>query len=266
MPLVFLAVSARAEPLDNPWAKVQAPATGPAQSIGTPTAGCVLGAVELPVKGKGYRLMRPERRRNYGHPMLVGLLRSIANELAMTGQSPLLIGDLGQARGGPTMSAHASHQTGLDVDVWYHRGKASTSAPSMVNKKSLKVAPTFKRAQIEMLKRFAADPLTDRILVHFAIKRELCKKHGSEDWIRKIRPWYGHDHHFHVRLVCAAGDVLCKRPEPIPTGNGCDATLDWWWSDEARQEETKNLGRQQNPVMPELPAECRPLLTTSDHT
>jgi penicillin-insensitive murein endopeptidase len=69
-----------------------------------------------------------------------------------------------------------------------------------------------------------------------------------------------------VRLTCSASDPLCRKGDPIPDGNGCDATLDWWWSEEARSDETKNLDRQEHPVMPTLPAECATLATDARKT
>lgn len=170
------------------------------------------------------------------------------------------------------MSAHSSHQTGLDADIWYlrhrpwigktrvaFRERESRYSPGMVDKRRLKITRAFGADQADLLKRFAESAEVDRILVHFAIKKELCRTNPKESWIRKIRPWFGHDHHFHVRLKCTPGDRHCKDGSPIPVGNGCDATLDWWWSNEARQDESKNIDRQEHPVMPQLPAECAPL-------
>jgi len=259
LPLIW--ANTWAGPASNPWAQVGSASPGPAESIGTPTAGCLKGAVSLPKKGKGFRLARPERRRNFGHPELVGLVRRVAEEGTRSKQPPLLIGDLAQARGGPTLSAHASHQSGLDADLYFSRNpKALLSPPSMVDGKRLEVSRSFGKLQIETLKRFAESEKVDRMLVHFAIKRALCQKFPNEKWIRKVRPWFGHDRHFHIRMHCPKKSPLCQRPDPIPEGSGCDATLDWWWSDEARQDEGKNLHRQQNPVMPELPQACAPLL------
>jgi penicillin-insensitive murein endopeptidase len=250
-------------PSKNPWSQVRGPAPAPqgAQVIGTPTAGCLTGALMLPIKGAGFRLARPERRRNFGHPELVRLIRSLGAELAASREPPLFIGDLSQARGGPTLSAHASHQTGLDADIYFWRKKGLTGPPpSMVDKAKLEVSNTFGDAQIRVLKRMAENERVDRILVHFAIKKALCSRVPSEGWIGKIRPWFGHDHHFHLRLKCPEGSSSCVDGEPIPPGNGCDATLDWWWSAEARAEEKKSLYRQENPVMPELPQACLHLI------
>jgi penicillin-insensitive murein endopeptidase len=269
--LVVAALPALA--LDNPWTRIKAPAEGRPESIGSPSAGCLRGAAALTTESvQGYILMRPSRGRNFGHPRLVTLIEEIAKERASRKQAPLLIGDLGLPRGGPTMSAHSSHQTGLDADIWYHqhrqwKGRKTVSirdrerlyAPGMVDKKRLAVTRAFGNDQRELLRSFAISPEVDRILVHFAIKRELCQRMPREPWIRKIRPWFGHDHHFHVRLACSPSDPLCRKGDPIPEGNGCDDTLDWWWSDEARAEATKNLDRQEHPVMPNLPVECAPL-------
>lgn len=254
---ILIPLAAPADTTPNPWSQVSSPASGPAESIGAPSAGCLRGGIALERKGKGFQLMRPERKRNYGHPRLVTLLRQIGSEFASSKKPKLMIGDLGQPRGGPTMSAHATHQNGLDADIWY----AGKAAP-MVDKKKFKTTRAFSKNQIALLKRFAESEEVDRILVHFAIKRELCSRQASEPWIRKLRPWFGHDHHFHVRLLCTAYDATCKRGDPIPEGNGCDKTLEWWFSDEARAEEAKNLGKQQNPVMPALPEVCNSLVKT----
>jgi penicillin-insensitive murein endopeptidase len=133
----------------------------------------------------------------------------------------------------------------------------------MVNQKQREILPSFSQQTRELLRQFAERDETDRILVHFSIKRELCRKNANAPWIRKIRPWYGHDHHFHVRIRCAPQDSLCKSGEAIPEGNGCDASLDWWWSEEARAEEKKNAEKRSTPTMPELPSECSKIINPS---
>lgn len=261
--LPSVAATRDATPTTSPWAKVKAPAKGPAESIGSPTAGCIQGAQSLAPRGKGYRLARPGRRRTFGHPELVRLLKALAAETARNKEAPIWIGDLGLPRGGPTLSAHASHQSGLDADIWFARGTKIPQATSMVDKKSMVPSGAFGEAQIQLLRRLASSESLDRVLVHFLIKKELCRKFPAEDWIRKIRPWYGHDRHFHLRIRCPVGSPLCKSGEPLPAGNGCDETLEWWWSPEARQEEAKNMNRQQNPVIPVLPPACSPVLSAA---
>jgi len=261
--------------VENPWSKIKLPAPGLTESIGSPSAGCIRGASSLEDGEPGYFLMRPSRGRHFGHPSLIGLIKKVATELQTHREPPLLLGDIGLPRGGPTLSAHASHQTGLDADIWYFRKKQwigkktissqereKTNAPSMVNPKKMEVNHNFGNAEKKLLRTFAESPDVDRILVNYAIKRELCRKNAKEPWILKIRPWFGHDHHFHVRMNCRPDDRLCRSGDPIPPGNGCDASLAWWWSEERKKDEAKNLDRQANPVMPKLPPECAPLASS----
>ncbi|MBS1958281.1 MAG: penicillin-insensitive murein endopeptidase [Bdellovibrionales bacterium] len=274
--LSMSSTSTLAAKIDNPWSKVKNPSTTPAESIGSPSAGCLQGAEELKQDTPGTLIMHPERHRNFAHPRLTQMLRDIGHERAGTKLSPLFIGDLSQARGGPTMSAHASHQTGLDADIGYAVIKKwNTKAPLkqrlktpnaiMADAATTKVNKHFGPDQIELLRSIAERDAVDRILVNPAIKREICDRYSSdkssEKWIRKLRPWYGHADHFHLRLLCAPGDKLCKQgADPLPEGNGCDATLSWWWSAEAKEETKKNAFKQQNPTMPVLPDECAAVL------
>src|SRR2546426_5071217 len=99
------------------WPDVADPAPGPPRAIGAYTAGCVQGAVALPPAGPGFQTMRRYRRRFFGHPTLIRYLQELAEAVARQRLGILSIGDLGQARGGPTPSGHASHQNGLDVDI-----------------------------------------------------------------------------------------------------------------------------------------------------
>lgn len=252
--LLFLssAVLVQAHAIENPWTKIRAPSDGIAESIGTPTAGCIRGAKGLKEGGKGYFLMRPSRGRSFGHPRLVGLLEKTSASLHDSKKAPLLIGDLGLPRGGPTLSAHASHQSGLDADIWYLRHqpwvqKNSIRAKdrekfqpvSMVDRQRFRIKKTFREEETEILRKFSESTEVDRILVHFVIKKHLCQKYPDAPWIRKIRAWFGHDYHFHLRLTCSSADRLCQSGEAIPPGNGCDETLEWWFSDEARAEEKR---------------------------
>jgi penicillin-insensitive murein endopeptidase len=260
--------------LVSPWTQVKTPTHEPAESIGTASAGCLKGGMPLSQDGKAYVLMRPVRGRFFGHARLVDLIQTVGHQNYKVSRYPLLIGDLSLPRGGPTLSAHSSHQTGLDVDIWYQQAKwskryasprmrESLSALGMVDHKKTKVNRNFGKNQISLLRQFAEKENVDRILVHYAIKKELCDRLPNESWIHKIRPWFGHDHHFHVRIKCSDQDKGCKNGDPIPPGNGCDSTLAWWWSDEARAAGTKNTDRQENPVMPTLPDACSTVLSTS---
>src|SRR5262245_35344961 len=102
----------------TPWARVRAPTRGPARAIGGYSAGCIAGAVALPKTGAGYRVAKPERNRVFGHPRLIGLIRDLGKQWRAAHLGALAVGDLSQPRGGPAPSGHASHQTGLDADVF----------------------------------------------------------------------------------------------------------------------------------------------------
>src|SRR5262249_25612608 len=130
------------ESLAQSWSDVVAPAPGLPRAVGSYTAGCVQGAVALPPEGPGFQTMRRYRRRFFGHPTLIRYLQDLAAATTQQSLGILSIGDLGQARGGPAPSGHASHQTGLDVDIWFWllpnghplpaAERETISAPSMV--------------------------------------------------------------------------------------------------------------------------------------
>ncbi len=241
------------------WGKFRHPSSGPPQSIGKFAAGCVAGATELPPDGDGYQVMRLSRRRSFGHPALVDFLKRLALQAKIEGVGPILVGDMGQPRGGPMVGGHRSHQSGLDADLWFVVPDAcrlrpltadereTISAECVVADDRLGVNRFWKKGYEQLLKLAATDPETDRIFVNPAIKQELCKdtkpkrnKRGKvvrkgkpKPWLAKIRPWWGHDYHFHVRLRCQPGDALCvNEADPIPPGDGCHESLEWWFSDE----------------------------------
>jgi penicillin-insensitive murein endopeptidase len=270
-PILFsfltLAVGCATAPRPNPWPKALTPATGPARSIGAYAAGCVQGAVKLPMDGVGYQAVRLARNRHYGHPALVGFLESMGRDVKNAKERAFIVGDLGMPRGGPTLSGHSSHQTGLDADLWYWRPEKKLfnpererlSSKSLVNRATKTVDPSaFGKDALRLVRRFAESDSVERIFVNYAIKKHLCTHHASEPWIRKTRAWFGHDHHFHVRLRCPADSPECVAGDPIPEGNGCDETLSWWFSEEARvQESTKQT---KPPEMPKLPDACEAVL------
>jgi penicillin-insensitive murein endopeptidase len=106
-----------------------------------------------------------------------------------------------------------------------------------------------------MIRTFASDPRVERIFVNPSIKRLLCATAtGDRGWLTKVRPWWGHADHFHVRTVCPAGDHECIAGPPIPAGDGCGAGLDWWFGPEANQPPAKA------PNPPAMPAACKKIL------
>jgi penicillin-insensitive murein endopeptidase len=231
----------------NPWPNLQSPSPGPARAIGEYSAGCVAGAVALPLEGPGYQVMRPSRRRYFGHPRLLSFIRTLGKGVKKAGLGRLLVGDLSQPRGGRASGGHSSHQTGLDVDLWFwHPGKGkqallsaeeceTLAAPSVLDAKASALRKPWKKRVAQLLRLSVDKESVDRVFVNPVIKRELCTTSGSEDraWLRKLRPWHGHDDHFHVRLACPPGETGCRGQAPLPPGDGC-TELDWWFDVKAQ--------------------------------
>lgn len=222
----------------------RAATTEAAQSYGTYARGCADGLVELPETGPTWQAMRLSRNRNWGHPEMIDYLQDLSREAARIGWAGLYIGDIGQPRGGPNTSGHASHQIGLDADIWMlppgrlnlsrsEREEISSVSVRSEDQRSVTRAWTPQHAQL--LRAAASDPRVDRIFVTPPVKIELCRTATPADtpWLQRIRPLQGHNYHFHVRLRCPAGSSNCETQTPSVAelsngGNGCDATLTWW--------------------------------------
>lgn len=250
------------------WSAVRAPKAGAPRVFGFYTAGCVQGAVALPDAGTGFETMHRGRRRYFGHPTLVDYVRDLAAAAAASGFPALLVGDLGQARGGPTPSDHGSHQSGLDVDLAYGRPVAALWTPLPAGEREglhppavVDIAATTRTAAWGewipgLLELAAEDPRVDRIFVNALVKREACAASPGAPWLGRLRPWWGHDEHFHVRLRCPPGSPGCRAQEPPPPGDGCEEAESW-------------IGREKEPPVRQpprpqrraaLPAECRQVL------
>ncbi len=247
------------------WSTVTSPALGAPRAVGSYTAGCVQGAEALPPDGPGFQTMRRYRQRFFGHPTLMRYLYDLAAAATQQRLGLLSFGDLGQSRGGPTPSGHASHQTGLDVDIWFMllpndqplpaAERETISAPSFVQADGRTLTSQWSPQHGQLLQRAARFDAVERIFVNAAIKQALCLQSPGAPWLQKLRPWRGHDDHFHVRLRCPGGDAECQGQEPIPAGDGCGAELAWWFTEEAR----KPLKRTSAPK-PLLPAACTEIL------
>ncbi|MGI6244441.1 MAG: penicillin-insensitive murein endopeptidase [Pseudochelatococcus sp.] len=223
------------------------PSPAPAQVYGFYSKGCVAGAVELAADGPTWQVMRPSRNRAFGHPALIGFIERIAaGAPAAAGWPGLLVGDIGQPRGGPMLTGHASHQTGIDADIWLTPSPArrlavgerdNLSATNVVAGDSNDVDPArWTPSHHRLLRYVASQPEVARIFVNPAIKKALCREaDGSRRWLSKVRPAAGHNYHFHIRLSCPRGNAGCRNQEPPPANDGCGKDLDWWFSEEARR-------------------------------
>jgi penicillin-insensitive murein DD-endopeptidase len=269
--LVF-AATASAAAADPGWTAARLPTPSPPQVYGGYARGCIDGALSLPLDGPGYQVMRPSRQRFYGHPSLIAFVEQLATEMQAKGWNGLLIGDLAQPRGGPMTSGHRSHQTGLDVDIWLMASPGRTltfperedmPAVSMVAASGLSVDHAlWSAAQLELVHTAATFPGVERIFVNAAIKQELCRTvAGDRSWLAKVRAWWGHDDHIHVRLRCPETDSQCETQSPVPSGDGCDASLDWWFSQEARDAlRTARAAPSKPMTLEDLPSVCRAVL------
>jgi penicillin-insensitive murein endopeptidase len=234
--LLLILPFAQAEPR---WAMVRTPLSGPPQAIGSYAAGCLIGATALPLSGPGYQVMRPSRNRYYGHPTLIAFVERLGRQVAADG-GRLLIGDLSQPRGGPMAYGHRSHQIGLDVDIWFRQvanrqllsereTEEDPLVPVVTASAGQVKAGLWSARQSQALRLAAGFSQVDRIFVNPIIKQALCRSEsGDRDWLRKIRPWGGHDAHFHVRLRCPPGSSLCNGQDSLPPGDGCDDALEQW--------------------------------------
>ena len=278
---------AQAEKLAN---KLFGAADDPSQQepmpIGSYSRGCAAGLIEMPETGPNWQVMRLSRHRNFGHPVLLSYLQDLAGYANQAGWRGIYIGDMGQPRGGPMTSGHASHQIGLDVDVWTLRPQSLSlsakqrekiSSISIRTDNQLRVNENWDRSYATFLKLAASDPRVDRIFVAAAIKLELCKTATTADkkWLQHIRPEAGHEDHFHIRLKCPKGARLCDVQKPTVSelsngGDGCDETLAWWVSDaylhpKPSKKPGKAAPRKKRPrefTMADLPSQCANVLSS----
>jgi penicillin-insensitive murein endopeptidase len=278
---------ANAEKLANKlFGAVDQPSQQDPMPIGSYARGCAAGLVELPETGPTWQAMRLSRHRNFGHPVLVQYLEDLSQTATQVGWRGIYIGDMGQPRGGPMTSGHASHQIGLDADIWMLPPKSLTlSRKDRENISSIPVRSADQKSvtanwtprHAALLKAAASDPRVDRIFVAAAVKIEMCKtaKKSDKKWLQKIRPIAGHDTHFHVRLKCPKGATLCQTQTPTVSelsngGDGCDDTLAWWVSDEyLNPKPSKNPGKpaphKKGPrefTMADLPRQCVDVLSS----
>lgn len=251
-----------------------------ARAIGFYARGCVAGAKPLAIDGPAWQAMRLSRNRNWGHPQLVRTVEKLATEAkAQDGWHGLLVGDMSQPRGGPMLTGHASHQVGLDADIWLtpmpdHRLTAKEredlAATSMLAADRISVDPkVWTPAHAKLIRRAASYPDVERVLVHPAIKKALCQSTAGRERsvLHKIRPYWGHHYHMHIRIACPKGSNNCEAQAPPPSDDGCGKELDHWIALLSRPPVPPKPGAKPAKPKPpltlaQLPAECRTVLET----
>ncbi|WP_257167789.1 penicillin-insensitive murein endopeptidase [Bradyrhizobium sp. SRS-191] len=253
------------------------PSAQPTKVIGTYNRGCIAGAERMPINGEDWQVMRLSRNRNFGHPNMIALLKRLADHARKDAGWPgILVGDIGQPRGGPALSGHASHQIGLDADIWLtpmpeHRlsrnEREEMSAVMMVRPDRLDVdRRVFTKGHLAVIRAAAKEPAVQRIFVNAAIKKALCRDaKGDRSWLTKVRPWWGHDYHFHIRMVCPPGNPDCHGQTDQEGGDGC-GDLDYWFSDAVlHPPPPKEPPTPPQPItMAQLPPSCRAVLHAPD--
>jgi penicillin-insensitive murein endopeptidase len=177
-------------------------------------------------------------------------------------------------------SGHQSHQVGLDADIWLYAPKRldltpaereSLSSTNVRTGDQKNVTENWTAEHMEVLKLAASDPRVDRIFITPPAKIWMCENAGKDRaWLTKIRPIWGHNSHFHVRLKCPAGSSDCVPQTPTPSqitsgGDGCDSTLQWWVT-AALEPRDPNAPppvprrRARDYVMADLPQSCQGVL------
>jgi penicillin-insensitive murein endopeptidase len=260
-------------PARDYFGKQMAPAPVAARSIGSYVRGCLAGGKMLPVNGPAWQAMRLSRNRNWGHPRLVDYVEKLAGDAQKQDNWPgLLVGDMAQPMGGPMPSGHASHQIGLDADIWLKpmppktltpEERESISADSVVAADRVSINPQiWQPGHVKLLKRAASYPDVARIFVNPAIKKALCEAAGTErGWLSKVRPWWGHNYHFHVRLSCPPGTSGCEDQPAAGPDDGCGKELESWLKRMKTPIIPKDPPVQKAPMtMAQLPAECSALV------
>jgi len=205
---------------------------------GSYAKGCLAGGEQLAETGPTWQAMRLSRNRNWGHPETLDFVRDLSKFAAkQRGWKGLYIGDLSQPRGGPMLTGHRSHQIGLDADIWMLPPKRlNLSAQERENLSSIStrraggayVNQNWTAQHHAILKAAASDKRVARIFVFPGAKVQMCKDaKGDRRWLRKIRPWWGHHYHFHVRLACPRGARNCVDQAAPPAGDGCADAEQW---------------------------------------
>jgi murein endopeptidase len=175
------------------------------RALGSPAAGHLIRGVRLPAGGPTFFTWdpllhrRPDRPwRRWGTDALVRLVLRVAARYAEEHpHAPRLgIGDLSRRQGGPFGPRHASHQNGLDVDVYYprldRRERAPRSAAAIDRRLSQALVDLFVRAGVE---RIFVGPNT--------------RLRGPPGVVQVLG---GHDNHLHVRIYNPARGMGSTHP------------------------------------------------------
>ena len=167
-------------------------------AVGAPEAGRLVRGVRLPAAGGHFFTWDPVLRRSpnrawrrWGTDRLVRLVLRIADEYrrAHPFAPRMAVGDLSRPRGGdfgPRFGyiGHATHQNGLDVDVYYPRADGRERAPRFASE----------------IDRALSQELVDRLVRAGAVKVFVGPNTGLRGPAGVVIPLANHDNHLHARI------------------------------------------------------------------
>jgi murein endopeptidase len=162
-------------------------------ALGEPSAGRLVRGVKLPPEGERFftwdpvlkRIPNRASRRWATDRLVRFVLRVIREFSAAHPDAPRVgIGDLSRRRGGPFGPVHATHQNGLDADVYYPRLDGQERPPKLVSQ----------------INRRLAQDLVDRFVQAGAKLVYVGPNTGFTGPRRLVRVLWNHDNHLHVRM------------------------------------------------------------------
>jgi murein endopeptidase len=162
-------------------------------AVGLPSAGRLVRGVKFPPEGVDFFTWDPvlhrvpnRASRRWGTDRLVRFLFQVIREYAEAhpGAPRVGIGDLSRRRGGTFGPVHATHQNGLDADVYYPRRDRKERPPISVS---------------EIDRRLAQD-LVDRFVAAGAKLVYVGPNTGFSGPRGVVQVLWNHDNHLHVRI------------------------------------------------------------------
>jgi murein endopeptidase len=174
------------------------PPARPSRAVGLPWSGRLVRGRQLPAGGAGYATWDPIRKRvgnrgwrRWGTGRLLATVERVLAAYARRHPDapPVLVGDLSRPRGGdfgPRFGGigHASHQNGLDADVYYPRHDRR-----------------LRRARRpDQVDRAAAQELVDAFVREGAEYVFVGPSLDLRGPGKVVQPLINHDDHLHVRL------------------------------------------------------------------
>jgi penicillin-insensitive murein endopeptidase len=278
-PLAGMAEAQDAKTAKQLFGAVRLPNAASPAPLGFYAKGCMSGAVALPTDGPTWQAMRLSRNRRWGNPAMIALLEQFSGDAAQLGWgSGILVGDISQPRGGPMINGHASHQIGLDADVWFTPKPAQAMSvqqredlpfTSMLDKSKFLTVDNrrWTDTHARLVMQAASYPQVQRVFVNPAIKKKLCETWtGDRSLLGKVRPVYGHDEHFHIRMNCPPGAAGCERQAATPSTDDCNSKALAWWFTKEPWAPPKPADPDKKPVKPrqvmlsDLPKACAAVL------